>query len=85
MGDYTAGEMELWGTIQGWSTKLGLPLDVLRERFKGLPSQKCIAADPYNSKLQIVTDSYPQSAVMAVLADLLTGQPGEDRSKHDSM
>lgn len=62
---------ELWGTLWGWSEKLGIPEDVLRERFKDLPTEDCVADDRENPGHQIVTVAYPETEVLEAVKDLL--------------
>ena len=75
-------DLELWGTIRGWSEQLGIPEDVLRERFKGLPTKPCLAKDPTDPERQVVTDAYPQPEVLEAVKDLLAQtDPSGERTK----
>ena len=67
-------EMVLWGTIHGWSKKLGIAEGVLRERCKGLESQPCKAKDPNDPALELVADAYAEPDVLEACADLLRPQ-----------
>jgi hypothetical protein len=58
-------DMVLWGTIRGWSKKLGLAEEVLRERFNNLRSQ------PTNDP---ATRAYAEPDVLEACADLLRPQ-----------
>lgn len=62
-------DMVLWGTIRGWSKKLGIAEEVLRERCKDLPTQPCrVPNDPGATPL---ANAYAEPDVMEVCADLL--------------
>jgi hypothetical protein len=63
-------EMVLWGTIHGWSKKLAIAEDVLRERCKGLPTQPCRVKDPNDPTSEIVTVAYAEPGVLEACADL---------------
>jgi hypothetical protein len=67
-------DMVLWGTIHGWSKKLGIAEDVLRERFKGLPSQPCRATNRNDGASEVVPNAYAEPDVMEACADLLRPQ-----------
>ena len=69
-----ANEMVLWGTIHGWSKKLVIPEDVLKERFKDLPRQPCRAKDSNDPVAEIVADAYAEPDVLQACADLLRPQ-----------
>ena len=66
-------ELVLWGTIHGWSKKLAIAEDVLRDRCKGLPTQPCRVNDP-NDPSEIVTVAYAEADVLEACADLLRPQ-----------
>jgi hypothetical protein len=65
-------EMVLWGTIRGWSKKLAIAEDVLRERCKGLPTQPCRAKVPIEPSSE--TNAYAEPDVLEACADLLRPQ-----------
>ena len=67
-------EMVLWGTIRAWSNKLAIPEDVLKERFKNLPSQPCRARRPNDPTGKIMADAFAEPDVLEACADLL--RPG---------
>jgi hypothetical protein len=69
-------ELVLWGTIHGWSQKLGIPEDVLKERCKDLPMQLCRAKDPADPEYEIVTEAYAEPDVLQACADLLPTPQG---------
>ena len=58
-------DMVLWGTIHGWSKKLGIAENVLRDRFKDLRSQP--TKDP-------TIRAYPEPDVLEACADLMRPQ-----------
>ena len=68
-----ADEMVLWGTIHGWSKKLAIGEDVLRERCKGLPTQPCRVKHS-NDPTEIATAAYAEPDVLEACADLLRPQ-----------
>jgi hypothetical protein len=67
-------EMVLWGTIHGWSKKLAIAEDVLRERCKGLPTQPSRIWKPNDPKSEIVPAAYAEPDVLEACADLLRPQ-----------
>jgi hypothetical protein len=67
-------EMVLWGTIHGWSKKLAIAEDVLRERCKGLATQPYRIRKPNDSTSEIVPDAYAEPDVLEACADLLRPQ-----------
>lgn len=75
-------EPVLFGTIHGWSEKLGIPVDVLRERLKDCEHQLCRATDPDDPELEMVTEAYAEDDVLRVCADLLKTMTDEDRRKY---
>lgn len=65
----------LWGTIRGWSRKLGIPEEVLMERFQGLPTQLCRTRDPDDPECEVVADAYAEPDVREALTDLVEVWP----------
>lgn len=56
----------LWGTLKGWSEKLGVPQAALKEKLKGLATKPCRikAGDE-----EVVADGYREDDVMRVCAE----------------
>jgi len=66
MEDSESQAIVLWGTLKGWSEKLGVPQDVLKEKLKGLTTKPC------RTKVgdeEVVADAYREDDVMRVCAE----------------